>query len=442
MRWLALLPQASAGDWPGAEASARLNLGWRALSFSPRVTLMEEAVLVEVSSCLRLFGGLPALMQSLLRDDAHPAHRLPPPRWAEGPTALLALARLRAGRPPLRDDAESTRLLPLSSLGAAREHLEMLERIGCRTWGELRRLPREGIVRRFGQPLLDALDRAEGLQPESHDWLALPETFDASLELPALVEEAPGLMFAAQRLLTRLRLWLSGRHAGVLGLKLIWSLDARRDVPPRGELLVRSASPTRDMVHLGRLLAEHLAHVRLPAPVHALRLLATETTPWAPATSTLLVEEQSKGQPLEQFIERVSARLGPHRVLRWTPRADHRPERRQAWVPAQSPVQAAAFEPGPHDAMYPDWLLREPRRLRTNAQDRPVYQGQALTLRLGPHRIEASGWAGQDTAPVMRDYFIAESPKSGLLWVYHERLASAGHAPPGTAHWYLHGFFS
>ena len=43
-----------------------------------------------------------------------------------------------------------------------------------------------------------------------------------------------------------------------------------------GEMTVRTAQPTRDIEHLSRLLAEHLAKIQLLAPVGDLELLATE----------------------------------------------------------------------------------------------------------------------------------------------------------------------
>ncbi|HEX6267733.1 MAG TPA: DNA polymerase Y family protein, partial [Burkholderiales bacterium] len=42
------------------------------------------------------------------------------------------------------------------------EPLVFLQSIGLRNFGDLVRLPREGLARRCGQPLLDDLDRALG----------------------------------------------------------------------------------------------------------------------------------------------------------------------------------------------------------------------------------------------------------------------------------------
>ncbi|HZW52047.1 MAG TPA: hypothetical protein VFF05_09305, partial [Rudaea sp.] len=101
------------------------------MQFTPRVAKVEEALLLEASASLRLWGGRRRLSHQLFAQ----CEPLAPARWSEAATALKALGLLRMQR-----DAETaprcrTQDMPLAMLSAAREHLESLERIGCRTWG-------------------------------------------------------------------------------------------------------------------------------------------------------------------------------------------------------------------------------------------------------------------------------------------------------------------
>lgn len=57
-----------------------------------------------------------------------------------------------------------------------------------------------------------ALDQAYGLRPEVYEWLTLPETFQARLELMSRVETAPALLFGARRLLIQMCGWLAARR--------------------------------------------------------------------------------------------------------------------------------------------------------------------------------------------------------------------------------------
>ncbi|MCZ4312313.1 DNA polymerase Y family protein [Comamonadaceae bacterium G21597-S1] len=346
MHWIALQPRHEAvsplgtagaaepaqGLAPSADPQTLADelqaLGWWALRFTPRVALQEpaQAVLLEVSASERLFGGRRPLIAQLLGAGCPLAHI----RVTRAPSALLALARLQVEPAAGRDPDQ----LPLHTLADARPHLATLERIGCQCWGDLRALPRGGVVRRFGAPLLDALDRAYGLKPEVFPWLVLPEVFDMPLELQARVEAAPALLFAARRLLAQLRVWLQARQRGVLAFELRWQMDARRDTASEAGLVVRTAAATLDMVHLQRLLAENLERVTLSAPVLYLRLRTVETAALSGATTSLLPDEQRKGDDLLQLLERLAARLGPEQVLRSVARADHRPEHMQAWLPA------------------------------------------------------------------------------------------------------------
>ena len=210
-------------------------------------------------------------------------------------------------------------------------------------------LPRAPMVRRFGAELRRALDIAWGLAPESYPWLTLPERFDQRLELPQRADDAPALMWSANRLLTSLQLWLRARQLGVLAFELEWTLDLKRldgrALPPTQSLVIGTAEPGQAMVHLRRLLAERLAHVSLLAPANGLRLRSLDTAPWVAPTVSFLPEDQRSGDPLHVFIERVSARLGVGSVQAPVLQADHRPECMQGWQAAEPGRPSPAASP-------------------------------------------------------------------------------------------------
>ena len=58
--------------------------------------------------------------------------------------------------------------------------------------------------------------------------------------------------------------------------------------------------------------------------------------PWGGASTSLLPEDNVKGERLHQLVERLSVRLGEGNVVVPQARADHRPECMQRWVPAQA----------------------------------------------------------------------------------------------------------
>ena len=332
MHWIALQwrPDADAAtEQPTPEA-----LGWWALQFTPRVAWVDEALLLEVSASLRLWGGHKALLRRIHESNPSPA----PVIKAQAAIGIIALAMLRQRVQDQPVPAQRPAALPLATLSAARPHLALLSRLGLRTWGDVHALPRGPLVRRFGPELLRALDIAWGLMPESYPWLTLPDRFDQSLELPARVEDAPALLWSANRLLASLQLWLRARQQGVLAFELEWTLDLKRldgrALPPTQSLVIRTAEPAQRMEHLRRLLAERLARTPMLAPATWLRLRGIDTAPWGAESVSFLPEDQRTGDPLHVFIERVGARLGPASVQPPTLRDDHRPECMQGWQPA------------------------------------------------------------------------------------------------------------
>src|SRR5690606_24380386 len=143
----------------------------------------------------RLFGGALTLRRRIAQE----AGALGVQACAHAGTAMAALALARhalsEGRDAAHPDDEDAahagtaarisrqvnsqtgrRLdaLPLQLLPGVSEHQATLARLGCRTLGDVRRLPRGGLSRRFGAALLRALDQAHGLSPETFDWVQLP----------------------------------------------------------------------------------------------------------------------------------------------------------------------------------------------------------------------------------------------------------------------------
>ena len=436
--WAALLPQLpSLGTSPIDAAS----LGGWALQFTPRVALLEEAAVAELDASARLFGGTKAL-RALVEGGA--AELGAAVAWAPTGTAALAIVRNATEaeeadgfRAPLERLLDR---LPLEAITAVRAHQPTLARVGCRTLGDVRRLPRGGLSRRFDKALLAGLDQAYGLRPEAFEWLVLPEEFHARLELMSRVETAPALLFGARRLLLQMAAWLSARRLGATAFTLRWCHDVMRakDAGTGDELTVRTAQPTQNVEHLARLLAEHLAKVQLLAPAGDIELVATEVEPFVEETRSLIPETLRKSASTDMALERIQARLGSECVRVPMPSDDHRLEWMQAWhsdLGKRTKPVASRYE-----LPLPTWVLKEPLRL-LERDHRPYYQGP-LQLLLGPDRVEGGWWHrkgnGTDakTLNVQRDYWLALSAHAGVLWVFQQRLAGDATA------WFLHGHYA
>lgn len=443
-----------------AEAALIEQLALVALRYTPRVVLQPQGLALEVQASLRLFGGEQRLWDRLTADLAPWALHT---GWAAAPTAegarLLAWgdARRRVQPPssatgPIRPPPRTRRperaaqwldALPLAWVCQAwsvSEPLQgLMEGLGLRSLGDLRRLPREGLARRVGPGILLRLDQAYGTAASVMSFHEPPPRFHQVCELPHATDRQDDLLIALERLLHALTGWLAARHRAALVLSLRLVHDSpRRQTHPDTCWPCRLSVAEVETEPLRRLFREHLSRQPLPAPVRRLELSLEQHVARAPQVMALAaVPPPSAGDdqaPL-RVLDQLRARLGAERVLMLQPRADHRPERASAWEPVPDGGAWSHDRPPPPDGPLPprpSWLMPQPLPL-TESQGCLWHGRHRLNLRTRPERIE-SGWF-DDTQPTRRDYHVAQGEDGRLAWVFRD------HRGPEAA-WFLHGWFA
>ncbi|MDP2825790.1 MAG: DNA polymerase Y family protein [Sulfuritalea sp.] len=393
--------------------------------FTPQVNLAPDALRLEIAGSLRLFGGLPALLQ-LVREDL--AAMELPAQLAVAATPLAALWLARAGGEAICGDLPATRAalaaVPLTALELAPPLARRVEAFGLRRIGDLLALPRASLGIRLGKPFVIDLARALGEIPDPQVCFVFPEHFEQGLELPAPVAAAPVLLFAAHRLIATLAGWLTARNAAVREIE--WLIDhghgASTVVP------LAFSAPVHGAARIERVLKERLDTLVLSAPALALRLRAAQAQPREARSLALFDGGGQRHEALAELMDRLVARLGPQAVQGLACHADHRPEFASRASRA-GPAKPARESPAPSLPSRPLWLIDPPEALR-EAQGRPQ-RGGPLALAAGPERIESGWWDGGD---VRRDYFIAIDGAGRWLWIFRDPR------PPGG--WFLHGWFA
>ncbi|MBK9028249.1 MAG: DNA polymerase Y family protein [Propionivibrio sp.] len=405
------------------ETSALQTLACWAGNLTPRLSLTPDTLLLEVGSCLRLFGGLEVVVH-LAKEGVQAQHYSV--EIAAAPTPLgaqwLAQARTQALCPDGATMRQKLEALPVEIL--PHKAAVTLRRFGIATLAEAVRLPSAALARRIGRDAVQLIAQALGDQPDPRPDFVFPERFVLSLELPAAVKHAPALLFAARRLISALAGWLSARQAGVREIAL--QLRHRHTVT---DIVLCFADLTADGSRFEHVLRERLERLTLQAPVESLLLTATQVVPRPHCNQTLFEAAQDTGDAIGSLLERLSARLGEKQVYGIVAHDDHRPEhatRSASLFGKSSPVAPPALP-------RPLWLLDKPESL-SDVQGRP-YRCGPLTLLAGPERIEAGWWDTRASRrDVRRDYFIARSVDARWLWIYRECQA------PGR--WFLQGFFA
>jgi len=448
---LALVPEVVMRERDdAAEAAALADIATLLLAFTPNTSVAPpSAVLAEIAGSVRLFGGLPRLLDELQRQARSRGYET---TIGVAPTATAALLLARAGRvTPVLDTEALPRVLapvPLALLDFDADTLATLKAAGITTFGDAHALPRAGLARRFDQRVVDTLDRAVGRAPDPRDPYLPPPHFERRLPLPAPVDSADALQFAVNRLVGDFADWLLARGLGALRMSL--TLVHERYMRERGTAPTLAAfalgAPARAPAHLNAVLRERLARVVLPAPVEAIVLASDETAPLAGRNLGLLPEDEA-GSVVVPLVERLRSRLGDHAVATPSLQAEHRPEHAASEAPAvglhgaprprtgraaapksRQTKAARRGTPAPAAPPRPLWLLDCARPLAG------VLEAKPWVLRDGPERIESGWWDGGDCR---RDYFVAETPDGEMAWIYRDHRYAAD-----DGEWFMHGLFA
>jgi protein ImuB len=336
------------------EAAAMQRVAACAYGFSSLVSLDDYAARLEIGASLRLFGGVFALrkhfMKSLESIDLTVS-------ISSAPTASAAGLLARCGVDVDVGEGELQRILgrlPLERTPLPADTLQALRGAGLRSVGDLARLPRAGLTRRYSRDVTDWLDRLFGHVAEPLPAWQPPARFDSRIELPSEVETSEALRFPLRRLIGELVAFLATRDGGVERFDLVFE---HHDL---ARATVGLLSPTRDIAALIEMAEGRLARVTLPAPVRAIAIEATDLPPLLPEARDLFSARSAPALPLPRLIERLCAKLGEDAVSGIEALADHRPER--AWRPCSSPSPGGAMR----RACEP--LARAPKSARAPAR--------------------------------------------------------------------------
>lgn len=424
LRW----PEGSRPETAGVLQQLALAM----LRYTPRVACFRrDSVVLEIAGSLALFGGVRKLIRRVLQTahSAEPAVRL---GIAPSATGAWLLAGASGVRRVLRVSSLAQRLarLPVHSLPETHPYLAWLESIGCRTLGELRRLPRQGLQQRSSPALLQALDAAHAQSAEDLTWFAPPPRFRQGRDLDFHLQHAAAVLAAAQPLLQALCGWLQNRQEAIHDFILSIHHEKGRQACPPTQLTLRFSAATWHLGDFNRVLKEQLQRCQLRRPAIRLELLAGPSLPRAPVSETLFPDPFQHVQEEQRLLDLLAARLGTQGIRRPRPIAHHLPEQANLWSTDTSPVVAGSLPASISDKPRPFWLLPQPQQLSTH-HERPVHQGRPLRLVQGPERIETGWYAGTHHR---RDYFIAADPDGARYWVYRERETGE--------RWFLHGLFA
>ncbi len=417
--------------------------------FSPLVGLDQadepDTLLLDISGLAHLFGGEQELARAVVTACRQQDLTV---RVAIADTVSAAWSLARWSEVLAEDTGGATVVerLPVEALRLASRAVEQLHRLGIRRVGQLNCLPRASLAARFGESLLEQLDKLAGTVAEpivahhAREPLAVRWCF----EQPTTHHET--LEYVVGDLLSQLARRLLERGQGVL--RLTCQLVCRNRPPLNIDISL--FRPTTAPQHLLALAKLQLALVTLPEAVEEIRVRALTTAPREQRQGELF-GESPRDQPaqLALLVERLSNRLGRERVLRAELLAEAQPELAYRYRPlaGESAASPSAAPPSPASSpagmALPGPLLRP---LRLFAPPQPIdvvglalggppamfhYQRRRHRVArcFGPERIETGWWRGESCR---RDYYRVETEEGSRWWLFRRLQDQC---------WFLHGVF-
>lgn len=418
--------------------------------FTPLVALdPPHGLVLDITGCAHLFGGEAALRQAIGLRMRRLALSLRA-SIAGTPEAARVLARFGdcAISPPGEDEAR-TRPLPVAALEVPPETVLALSRAGLKSLADLAERPSSTLSARFGEALATRLRRILGREDTRITPLRRPPDCVVERHFAEPLQDTDGLEAIVVRLLDEAARLLEQRGEGGRAFEISFF---RSDGAVR-RLALETGRPSRDKAAILRLYRERIDTLADPLDpgfgFDAVRLAVPVCEPLGTPQSSL------DGRALEDeavadLVDRLVARFGRDRVLRFVARDTHHPGREAGMASAAAdaageaspwPVPAAGEPPA-----RPLQLFEPPQPVETLAQ---VPDGPPLRFRWrrvlheiaraeGPERIAPEWWRDGPDEPT-RDYYRVEDAQGRRFWLFRAGLYGRETAEP---RWYLHGLFA
>ncbi len=407
--------------------------------YSPMVAVdLPQCILLDVTGCTQAYAG-----EAALTADLHNRLR------GQGITAQLACANTPEAAVALATfAAREVHILPVAALRVPAETHLALTRAGLKTIGDLAQRPRAPLAARFGPELPDLLARLLGhIDTRITPRRALPAVMVEQRFAEPITHSAAALD-TLNRLTMQAAAILDSRGLG--GRRFEAALF--RSDGHIARMAVETGQPVRDpkvTFQLFREKIETLSDPLDPGFGYDLIRLSVSVTERLAAEQLQLYRGTVANTEITALLDRLSTRLGHHRVRRFQAGDSHIPEQAafelpmaKTLPPCSWPVPDAGEPP-----LRPLHLFEPPQRIEVLAEvpDGPPrrFRWRAVphevTRYEGPERIAAEWWKRRGGRGLTRDYYRIEDLHGRRFWVFRHGLYQTEKPVP---EWYLHGLFA
>jgi protein ImuB len=433
--------------------------------FRSRPSMFGDVVWIDVTGCAHLhaphgstsiFDGETILASRLAGVIASLGHTCSV-AIADGPRVAAMLARAAAESAALTDlaepivvrpsdNAQAIAALSVTSLPLSAEDVRWLAKIGVRTIGEMRALPRAGLGARLGVCARDVLSLVDGDDRAPLASYVPPEVPEEEAELEYGIEGTQALTFVAKTLTDRLAVRLQGRAVAAARVELELHLDAAMlresaavtrpptvavndvDRPePRGARIYTEIvaldlpAPLSTASDLLAALRPKIERLVLGAPVLGARLRAPVLVHKRAAALSLFEPQPKAERALPRLVAELVSDLGREAVSTLVLGDSWVPEDRSRLVAFGSAKDAQSSKKRKRRMLS---SVPEPTRLL--AEPRVVSRAQREGIRITRHlsRVSAIEWWKEVPSSSPRESavdYVQAWTDDGAAWIEIER---------------------
>lgn len=418
--------------------------------FTPWVAFdTPDGLFLDISGCAHLFDGERAMGEKIvseLRSKGFTTHYA----IARTAAAARAIARLASGSiVDTGGEANAIAPLPVVILHVERNIIAALKRAGLKTIGEVALRKRSELASRFGSSFVFYLDQILGktdtpISPLRHiPNFIVERSYAEPIATSDVIERA--LSSLAESLCEILE--SQGKGARAMETSFFRTDGAVRRIS------VETGTAIRDNKIIERLFRERLEGLIDPLDpgfgFDFIRMSALRVENFDHEEMNFDSSREDMREILV-LIDRLSARFGANRVLKFEAQDSHCPERAARLVIAQRATQVALWHKSRELAEPPRWPLRlfePPEPLQSVLAEVPDGPPAAFVWRRAKHKIVhaegperiASEWWRHAAALPTRDYFRVENVEGQRYWIYREGLYTRETRQPA---WFMHGAFA
>lgn len=429
-------------DEPEVTRHALQALAEWCLRYTPTVALnLPDGLILDVTGCAYLWGGERVYMNDLTTRLSHAGYTT---RAAIADTIGTAWAHAHYGRPgaiiPPGEQRNALLKLPPAALRLSPETLGKMQKLGLYTVNSFIQIPARMLRRRFGEDLLEKLNKALGYSQEFIEPIRQAIPYQERLPCLEPIVTATGIEIALQKLLEMLCARLVKEGKGLR--KSILSCFRVDGKTQQIDIVTNRAS--HHVKHLFRLFE---LKIKTIAPGFGIELFLLE----APEVEDMEVTQETmwdttggfENAAITELLDAVTGRTGTETVHRYLPDEHHWPERSVKTVTSLREKPNTSWRT---DRQRPVFLLPKPESIEVTAPvpDYPptlfVYKGKVhyIDKSEGPERIEQEWWLQQG---LHRDYYTLEDRQGQRYWVF--RLGPySEEGNKERPEWFIHGFFA